>query len=113
MASAYAPKRALSAIMSPNSSSTYMLEPNRVSNGQRIGHNASGVRNDEVAQRVQTRRITMRHNAPNRNARHNLRKQLEFRRALAPIQKPVHVSILHKIEKNFSVAHVFHPRRTG
>src|SRR6266850_1370941 len=113
IALAYAPKRPASAIISPKSRSEYISAGGNPGGGVMSGRYALRVRDDQLTKRADTYRVQMRHDPPYRHPRDELAERVKFCGALSPVQQPVHVSILHEIEKRPTSGYCFYPRCIG
>src|SRR5216684_1673687 len=114
IALAYAPKRPASAIIAPKSRREYISTDGNTGGGGVIsGRQALPVRYDQLTKCTDTSWVDMRNDSPYGHLRDKLTKRVELCGTLSPVQKPIHVSILHEFEKGLTSAHCFNPRRIG
>src|SRR5260370_39487591 len=92
----YAPKRSASAIISPKSRSEYISEGGNSGDGAMSGRQALRVRHDQLTKRADTFWVSMRHDPPYGHLRDKPTKRVELGGTLSPVQKPIHVSVLHE-----------------
>src|SRR5882724_8862063 len=113
IALAYAPKRPASAIIAPKSRSEYISAGGNASGGVMNGRHALRVRDDQVTKRTDASGVEMRHYSPYGHLRDELTYCVELSGTLPPVQQPVHVGILHEIEKRLARTHCFYPGCIG
>src|SRR6267154_980858 len=96
IALAYAPKRPASAIIAPKSRSEYISARGNPGGGVIRGGQALPVRYDQLTKCTDTSWVDMRNDSPYGHLRDEPTKRIELCGTLSPVQKPIHVSVLHE-----------------
>src|SRR5437879_1414354 len=96
IALAYEPKRPASVSIAPKSRREYISAGGNPGGGVIRGRQALTIRYDQFTKCADTSWVDMRNDSPYGHLRDEPTKRVELCGTLSPVQKPIHVSVLHE-----------------